>query len=460
MWSKEVNGTIDGATPDIQRSDGGPWSSVLQAAIGEPASLDPGWIDSEPVIRNGFGGIATGLAVAPKDSNIVVFTNKAGVYLTTGGGLPGCFRSLLGVKGPNWAQVYTHKVSAGTSPYVGLWRSVGMEVTTAWRYQILKLANQEIHFICYTDIGLARSTDGDVWSWSALQTGAGGDFLNYYELATHGAAIFAASGPHDLPNRLLNGSSLQTGGGAVLVTSDNGATWTNAQPAFTGNAVVSIIEAPSGPAGAAQIWISSMVTGVFFLDEAKATWTKASPPVTASANFYRLQVQGNQLFCVIVGDPSGQRGELWRGTIVPGTGVTWDAKPLTESLAPGKAIFPIDFAIDAGGNILLCVANASGGFNVIPPDAYFLAAGSNVWVPQSIPFNQAYGDPAGARPFAPFFAQDGTMYVTSLGHGTYQKTNTGWSEAFKAFPFLSTHRLTFAPEATFLTTFGAGAWRA
>ena len=452
----DANGFVDGGTPDVQRfdGDGTNWESVFAG------SLDQGWIDAEPVIHNGFGGIPVDLGAAPNESDTVLFTNKAGVYLTRDGGVAGCLPALFGISGPNWTQVYTQKVSAGTSPYVGLWRSIGMEVTTAWRYQVLTIGGQSVHFICYTDDGLARSTDGDVWSWSALQKGQPppGDFLNFYELAVHGGAVFGATGPHDLPKRLLDGNPVQSTPGIVVVSNDGGATWSPG-PVFSGQAVVSIIEVPSGTGGAPQLWISSMGSGVFFLNDANNTWTKMSPPVTASANFYRLQVFGNQLFCVIVGDPSGKRGELWRGTIVPGTGVAWDASPLTATLAAGKPIFPVDFAIDSAGNIVLCLANASGGFNVVTPDAYFLPAGSNAWSPESIPFNARYGDPLSARPFAPFFAGDGALFVTTLGHGTYQKTATGWTEAFADFPFLYSLRMTFVGSSTFLTTFGAGAWR-
>src|ERR1051325_8686068 len=130
--------------------------------------MEPGWLEAEPAISNSGGGYPRGLAVAPNNSDIVSFTNLSGVYSTDMAGLRGCLASLLGYRGPSWDQAYTEQVggAAEFSPYVGIWRSIGLEVTTCWRYQILS----DVHFICYSDIGLARSTDGEVWTWSGLKT--------------------------------------------------------------------------------------------------------------------------------------------------------------------------------------------------------------------------------------------------------------------------------------------------
>ena len=107
------------------------------------------------------------------------------------------------------------------------WACNGLVVTTTWNYYIDPHQPRR-HYICYTDIGFARSLDaGQTWIWQALSL----PWHNtVYELAfdpaVPGRIWGAMSEQHDIPNNNAIGYNHRTlMHGGVALSKDYGITW-------------------------------------------------------------------------------------------------------------------------------------------------------------------------------------------------------------------------------------------
>jgi hypothetical protein len=156
-----------------------------------PTNLNPaGWSDLEPTagLGWGFGGSARGFELDPKSNDVLVYTNQSVVHITEN----------ATQNAVSWAQRYTAPAA------VGSWHAVGLDVTTTWQYAV----NSGVHFLCSTDIGLARSSDGVAWALATYSQPSPGTgtiqtrWANFYQLAFPGGqTVWAAvSAEHDIPH--------------------------------------------------------------------------------------------------------------------------------------------------------------------------------------------------------------------------------------------------------------------
>lgn len=424
-----------------------------------------GWLDQHD--RNppiglgwGFGGFAKGFAVAAGDANTALFSNNGVVHLTTDGG-------------QRWTQCYSALAAGNAADPTGRWRSIGLEVTTSWNYMVHPdPAKTNLHFICYTDIGLARSEDAGV-SWRSISQSdiinstRGANRRNFYELAfepdvpasPQRQRIWAAvSDQHDIPHETQHARS--PGRGAVLASEDDGATWfTVSDNTLPSGPVVSIIY--QGQTLYASVWGQ----GVYQSADRGATWTATGnfPPGT---HVYRLQFANGTLHCVVA---ASRVGGFQAGGLYAFFGGQW--QKLTDGLdtllgTQAALLAPTDFAFHPTqpGVFYLCTASvrgSNGGGGVYHFDG-------NAWLKVNIPFPATYHDTV--RAFAPFFVptSDGgtALCVTTTSHG-FWFTRQGlqppdqqmWQE-IKDIPFLSIQRLSVLPQSQKLsvTTFGGGVW--
>jgi hypothetical protein len=156
--------TLDTTTTDygppfyaIYRWNGTSWTPVYDGFAGHQASAtitvkaESGWIDERehggtpPGLGWGFGGAPSAIAVDPKDSSKVIFTNTGFVDVSEDGA--------SGASNPSWRQRYSRAAPGALGDQ---WQSTGLDVTSVWNYRIHK-NKSFIHFLCSTDIGLARS---------------------------------------------------------------------------------------------------------------------------------------------------------------------------------------------------------------------------------------------------------------------------------------------------------------
>ena len=142
-------------------------------------------------VRQFYQDMPTGTAIDPSNPDHVMQVDGGRCYITADGG-------------KTWVAAHTHLTGAkDASSKEAAWLCNGLVVTTTWNYYIDPFQPQR-HYICYTDIGFARSLDaGKSWKWWALEGRA--PWTNTcYELAfdptTPGKIWGAFSNVHDIPN--------------------------------------------------------------------------------------------------------------------------------------------------------------------------------------------------------------------------------------------------------------------
>jgi hypothetical protein len=443
------------------------WNPVYDGFQGTTGvNLTPGWIEiNQPANLSSvsygldwsFGGNAHGFAVAPSNSGTAVFTNNAAVHVTTNGGI-------------NWVQRYT----SGTAPS-GPWQTAGFDVTTAWNYYI----RNSTHLIANTDIALSRSTDsGKTWSLVArsdlTSTSAGTSWNTFYELASDGnigagSSIWAAvSGEHDIPyqseldDNLVTQKRPSTVTGAVLLSTDEGATWHQVSDSTLPNApIVALVY--NGGVLYASVWRH----GVYQSGPTNVgvSWT----PVGSSSvgpHPYRLRFDptGNLYASVaasIVGytptgctpNTQGCTPVLQSGGLFKLSGTNW--VDLTSNLKSdqsfaGESLSAMDFTFDPADSsmIYLAAQTVQGSFptnGTAPGGLYkFNPSATPQWTKLTT-LNDAltaahYHDSVVA--YAPSFIAN-TLFVATITHGTWQSADKGttWTEAFTDVPFLGSQRL-------------------
>jgi lamin tail-like protein len=427
-------------------------------------NVEGGWLDQQeqrpPVgLGWGFGGFARGFTAAPTDPNRALFTNNGVVHLTTDGAV-------------QWTQRYTALASGNRDDTTGRWRSVGVEVTTSWHY-VIHPGNSNIRFICYTDIGLARSEDGGL-SWRSISRAnivnnvRGTAWYNFYELAFEpapGTRIWAAvSNQHDIPHEKQHDQDPRDG--TVLVSTDNGITWSRVPGnGLPSNPVVSILYRQG------RLYASVWGSGVYQSTDFGENWSAvaAFPPGT-SPHCYRIQFDGSgTLHCVVAPRRVGgfQAGGLYRLV-----NAQWQSLTTSLESQMGSArLAPTDFGFLNGSDssvLYLCTASVrgSGGGG----GAYQLAGGqwTRLTALDDALSSRGYHDTAQA--FAPYaLAMAGgrrRVYVTTTSHGVWVTEDGAapaaeqqWQEV-EALPFLGSQRLTWDlnNQRTYVTTFGGGVW--
>ena len=422
------------------------WTGVYDGFPNDPTNtnLTPGWIEPQSPLGLGwgFGGSALGLAVAPNNFNIAMFVNNAAVYITTNGAT-------------SWTTGYTILASGTPNTSSARWQTNGVDITTTWNYYIHPdPAKASIHFIANTDIGLSRSTDSG-GSWAPI-TASG----NFYQLAFEypaGSRIWAGvSAQHDIPQETQLNVAPKSG--TVLVSSDDGATWST----------VANASLPSGPVdsiiyNAGTLYASVWGTGVFKSTDGGVNWSEVGTAVHGK-HVYQLRFDANGSLYVIVAG-TGASTTFHGGGFYKLVNGEWQklSAGLDSLLSTnyGAQPAPYDFAFDpVNTNIVyVCTGDvwgSNGGAGIYKYDL-----SSNTWTDlhlKTVLVNSGYhGDTAVA--FAPFF-NNGTMYVTTVTNGIWQSTDGGstWSE-FKAIPFLATQRMVFTSTQTYITTFGGGVWK-
>jgi PKD repeat protein len=250
----------------------------------------------------GWGGPVWNVNVCPTDPNRVAFCEYARTFRSDNGGDHWfCSNVEEAVPDSNW------------------WRSVGFETTTCYKY-VVDPRQASRHYICYTDIGFARSEDSDdTWQWSAT----GSPWQNtFYEIAcdpTAAGRIWAAvSNSHDIPGWAKVGQDPDTFTGGVVISADWGVTWSDVGHA-TGlptGAVTSILVDPTSPEASRTVYAVVFGKGVYKSTDGGVNWVEKNTGLTmgtANTNIYRIErTADGTLYCAIT------HRRLTDGTRLPG----------------------------------------------------------------------------------------------------------------------------------------------
>lgn len=284
-----------------------------------------------------YQGVPLGVAIDPGDGDRVIQADGSYCFVTTNGG-------------KSWR--------TATSPYGGessdtkepRWKSNGLVVTTAWNYDIDPFESAR-RYICYTDIGFARSLDRDeAWIWWS-RNGRAPWVNTTYELAFDpeipGKMWGAFSESHDIPNYNAIGGGHQTDRpGGVCVSTNFAATWQTANQGLPNHAALSVVVDPHSPNASRTLYASVFGDGVFKSTDGGGSWKLASDGLADTQNrrVCRLQLHSDGTLFVLV---TGKKDRNGRWAAGAGLYRSNDGAQSWEKVNPSQEFaWPKDFIVD------------------------------------------------------------------------------------------------------------------
>ena len=402
-------------------------------------------------VRQFFQDKPTGAAIDPSDPDRLMQVDGGRCYITADGG-------------KSWAPAHTRLTGAADpTSKDAAWLCTGLVVTTTWNYYIDPFEPNR-HYICYTDIGFARSLDaGKSWKWWSLQ-GRAPWGNTCYELAfdpqTPGKLWGAFSSVHDIPNaNIISGRHNSNGPGGVCLSLDFGQTWKPVVQGLPKAPVLSVVVDPQSPAGSRTLYASVFGQGVFKSTDDGNTWQKASQGLGSPQNMRtcRLQLQPDgSLFVLITAMRKGGKYlpdgvGLYRSRDAAGT---WELVNRSQPL-----LWPKDFTVDPADSQVMYVGAADAGSQE-QGGLYATRDGGTTWKRLARKGTEHFG--AYLHPRRP-----GWIYMTltedAPGAGLWLSKDGGatWT-AMEGLPFANVQRVAFDPadeNVIYVSTFGGSVWR-
>lgn len=354
----------------------------------------------------------------------------------------------------------------GSKPGPGsAWACNGLVVTTTWHYYIDPFENNR-HYICYTDLGWARSMDsGKTWIWWDPKTWA--PWRNTcYELAFDpempGLIWGAFSNVHDIPNdNIISERHGNKYPGGVCVSKDFGASWKPATNGLPGRAVTTVVIDPKSPRSGRTLYTGVFEGGVYKSVDGGQSWTVKTNGLGHPKNMrvYRVSLHSDgTLFAIICAKRSGPRQPLME----EGAGLyrskdgaeTWDKINGSQPF-----LYPKDFSVDSKDSRRVLVGCCDVNWENKVGGLYLTEDGGGSW--------RRIGR-EGSQTFGGYFhpVHPGWIYMTltegAPGAGLWLSKDHGKSWApFNHLPFSNIQRVEFDPadsEHIYLATFGGSVW--
>jgi hypothetical protein len=262
----------DNGTPLVYRSanGGGSWTKVFNT--NGNLNITTGWSGYNGDKGWTWGETAFGIAVAPNNSNKLLFGDYGFVHVSSDGGT-------------TWKQAYVdnnddHTTNA-TTPTQQYYHSIGLENTTCWQ---ITWQSPTTMFAAYSDIGGIRSVDSGK-SWGYTYNGMSVN-STYRVVKSPGGVLYAGtSGIHDMyQSTRLKDAQLDAndGSGKIMYSTDMGANWSQVHafnhPVFW----LAIDPNDSNKAYASVINHDTNIGGIYVCSNlsshASSTWTKLPAP--------------------------------------------------------------------------------------------------------------------------------------------------------------------------------------
>ena len=438
----------------IYRSDdgGATWRAVyFQDPRFKEYNVASDWVTASCGQSFKGGETPFGVAICNTDPNrVILLRNEA--HITHDGGT-------------TWFNGHTYP-APGQRPGPGsAWVCNGLVVTTTWHFYLDPFEPNR-QYICYTDLGLARSTDaGKSWIWWDPKSWP--PWRNTcYELAfdpgTPGKIWGAFSDVHDIPNDNIiserHGHQLP---GGICLSTNFGASWSSATTGLPRKPVTSIVLDPRSPPHARTVYAGVFDAGVFKSTDDGQTWTLKSTGLGHPNNLrvYRVILHPDgTLFAVIC----AKRSAAGQPLMPEGVGLyrSQDGAGSWEKINGSIALlYPKDFSVDPRDSRRILLGAADAGRGDQSGGLYLTDNGGQTW--------RRIGR-QGPQTFGGYFhpAHAGWIYMTltedAPGAGLWLSRDTGKSwQPFAELPFSNIQRVEFDPandSVIHVTTFGGSVW--
>jgi photosystem II stability/assembly factor-like uncharacterized protein len=441
--------TTRGQDSKVFRSDdrGTSWCEVIFYEMKSPKfNVGPNYLIDE---RGDGGDNISGFGINPADPEHLVVTDWMDCYITKDGG-------------KSWDSAHTRSAEASGRRGKGMrWINNGLVVTTVWNYYLDPFEPSR-HYIAYTDIGFARSTDsGKSWYW---QTGR--PFRNStYELAFDperpGAMWAAFADLHDIPqNNVISGRHyFARASGGVGTSTNFGVSWTDTSQGLPKKPITSVIVDPNSPTESRTLYASAFEDGVYKSTDGSKSWVKMSnglgaPGLNERACRLILHRDGT-LFCLVTalrkdGRYVAEGPGLYRSN---DGGKSWSWINRSHPL-----LWPKDYDVDPRNSRVIYLGasdarNTEGGL-------YKTTDGGASWKRIARMDGDCFG--ATVHPRKPDW-----VYLciaegeTNSGLWLSKDAGTTW-KALDGLPFRNAMRVSFDPRddsIIYVSTFGASVWR-
>lgn len=400
-----------------------------------------------------YQDVPDGVAGDANDPEHLVITDSGCLHATTDGGA-------------HWISGHVRAGTRDAANHVTGWRNSGLVVTTTWNFYIDPFqANRQ--YICYTDIGFARSFDqGANWHWWPAK-GRPPWRNTCYELAfdpaTPGKIWGAFSNVHDIPNgNIVWGNHSANGTGGVALSTDFAGSWSVAGSGLPQAPVTAVVIDPTSPVGSRTLYAGVFGAGVFVSRDDGGTWTAASMGLGSEQNKRVCRVlrhHDGTLFALV----TALRKD---GRFLPdGVGLyrSKDNAANWELVNRGTILrWPKDVTIDPDNSAImyLSACDINGPDGAEEAGLYRSSDAGMTWKRLAREGHEHFG--AYLHPQHP-----GWIYMTLCegpsGAGLFLSTDKGTSfKPIEGLPFSNIQRVTVDPAdptIIYVTTFGGGVWR-
>lgn len=418
----------------------------------ERYNVAPNWVTASCGQSYKGGDAPFGAAIAGSDPDRVILV-RSQCYLTHDGG-------------ESWFNGHTYPAPGETPAPRSRWACNGLVVTTTWHHYVDPFEPRR-HYIAYTDIGLARSTDGgETWRWWDKRSWA--PWRNTcYEIAFDpeipGKMWGAFSNVHDIPNdNIISERHGHSGPGGVCVSRDFGETWKVESEGLPARPVTSIVVDPRSPRGRRTLHAGVFGEGVYRSTDDGRTWILRRKGLGHATNrrVSRVTLHADGTLHAVVCARRAGRGQPLRPEGVgvhrsTDGGSTWRRLPLDP-----PALYPKDLTVHPKDSRRLLLGTCDAGRGDTSGGLWETRDGGQTW--------RRIGR-QGPQTFGGYYhpEHDGWIYMTltegAPGAGLWLSRDDGrtWTP-FAELPFSNVQRVELDPtrdDRMHVTTFGGSVWR-
>ena len=426
------------------------WKDCFYNGLGKDSNTEVGWLTFDR--SRGFGDRALGFAVNAGNPDEVFYTNYGEVFITTDGA-------------KSWRQAYTRRAEGQGAPGRGQrWESCGAEDTNCWRY-VFDPHDKNRTYICYTDIGFARSEDrGKSWYYDAQgRPSTNTTYQLAFDPDVAGLMWGAFSDMHDIPGwRYIQGPGKNRGG--VAVSSDYGKTWTHQKAGMPAAPVTTVLLDPASPKDKRVLYAGVWGHGVYKSADGGATWEAKSKGIEPAENRQVYSIQRWKDGTLYASVAARRKGAGIAKDLTGGLFMSTDAAETWTRISSDPMFRCVDFAVEPADKNIIYVAAMDGLGH--KGGVYKTADGGKTWDNPTIDFDKRTCDYIEGMTITLHPTKPNVLFFSTMTHSFFISRDAGktWSasEPLKSPPFVNCTRFYWDPEdakTVYVATFGGGIWR-